>query len=138
MNKMQISFIKKSLFHRIHLNNDTLKYFQKDQQDVLNEAAFPMYNLQSLKAGVTCHCCYSFSTYVSAQTTFCRCCGEIEDAEETIRRHCIEFKLLFPDEPITTAQIYHWCDGQFAKQRVYRVLRKSYQRVGKTKGAQYE
>lgn len=138
MKQIQKLLIKESLFHRIDLTKENLIYFQAPCQDVVNEMSFPTYDCNELKSGVICQGCHSFSTYVQAQTTFCRCCDEIEDAEETIRRHSEEFQLLFPNVPVTTSRIHNWCAGLYSKQRIYRVLRKNYQTVGRTKAAQYE
>ncbi|MGP6139838.1 MULTISPECIES: hypothetical protein [unclassified Jeotgalibaca] len=138
MNKIQKSLIRESLYHRIDLTKENLVYFQMSRPDMVKEMSFPTYDFNELKPGVICQECHSFSTYVQAQTTFCRCCGEIEDAEETIKRHSEEFQMLFPDIPVTTSRIHNWCDGLYSKQRIYRVLRKNYHTIGRTKAAQYE
>ena len=138
MNKMKQSRVKQSLLHRVELTQDNFAFFQISPNDLLRETIFPGYDFHVLRPGVVCQECHSFNIYVEAQTTFCESCGGIEDAEETIKRHSEEFQLLFPEVPLTTAHIHQWCDGAVSKQRIYRVLRKNYQAVGKTKAVQYE
>lgn len=138
MNKMRQSLIKETLLHRVELTKGDFAFFQIQPADGVEETLIQSYDFHILRPGVVCRSCRSFNTYVEAQTTFCEICGEVEDAKETIRRHSEEFRLLFPDVPMTTARIYQWCNGMFAKQRIYRVLSKHYQTVGKTKTAQYE
>lgn len=138
MNNYKKSRIRESLMHRVELTQENFAFFQIAPNDLLQETILPVYDFHILRPGVVCQECYSFNTYVEAQTTFCESCGGIEDAEETIKRHSEEFLLLFPEVPLTTARIYQWCDGLFSKQRIYRVLRKNYLKVGKTKAVQYQ
>lgn len=138
MNKMKQSRVKESLLHRVELTQENFAFFQIAPDNLIRETIFPGYDFHVLRPGVVCHECHSFNTHVEAQTTFCESCGGIEDAEDTIKRHCEEFQMLFPEVPLTTARIHQWCDGSFSKQRIYRVLRKNYQAVGKTKAVQYQ
>jgi hypothetical protein len=55
---------------------------------------------------------------------------------KTIAHNIEEFRLLFPDEKLTTPRMAEWC-GMVNKDRVYRVLRKNYRAVGKGYGRNY-
>jgi len=54
-----------------------------------------------------------------------------------MKRNIEEFHLLFPEEPITTNKVYDWCNKEYSKKRIRRLLKKEYKPMGLKNGTYY-
>lgn len=87
---------------------------------------FPTYTFASLRKGVSCRRCHSFSLQNNREICVCLKCGHEEKITKAISRTVNEFQLLFPDMKITKKEIYHWCGAIYPEQRIKRVLGKEF------------
>ena len=87
----------------------------------------PIYQLGQLKKGILCPICFSLSHTTTRQNYLCTACGHKETITTAIERSIKEFKLLFPDNLMTTSQIYEWCGKNYSKERIRIILKKNYQ-----------
>lgn len=98
----------------------------------------PTYKYQQLQKGITCLKCASFHMMIEKYSCICRRCKNTETVSEAILRSVKEFKILFPDEKITTNTIYDWCNEMVSKRRISRVLSIHFKIVGVRQWAYYE
>ncbi|MFD2705895.1 nuclease-related domain-containing protein [Salibacterium lacus] len=89
----------------------------------------PFYTFQELKKGIRCPSCSSF-LQLSKQTLVCSACGKKESLEKGVVRNIGEWKLLFPEVPLTSSGVHEWCGLNIDKRRIRRVLHKHHTRVG--------
>lgn len=79
----------------------------------------PYFEKELLKKGVTCFYCGSFiRCFTKNRVCICQHCSKEESISQTIIRHAQEYNRLFPDQKITTAAIWEWCDTQLSISRV--------------------
>ncbi|WP_035051326.1 nuclease-related domain-containing protein [Carnobacterium pleistocenium] len=88
----------------------------------------PNYDFDQLKKGILCPVCFSASYRDTRQTYFCAVCAHKETITSAIERSILEFRLLFPDSPITTNRIYQWCGASYSKERIRLILKMTYRR----------
>ncbi|MBD8067581.1 nuclease-related domain-containing protein [Bacillus sp. PS06] len=98
----------------------------------------PTYEFNHLKLGLTCNNCYSFSISVFDRQIVCNDCETNEAVELAVLRSVSEFKLLFPNQKITTSVIHKWCKIIQSKKRIQRILTKHLKRIGNGRYASYE
>ncbi|MFC7685264.1 nuclease-related domain-containing protein [Ureibacillus sp. GCM10028918] len=91
---------------------------------------FPSYEYQSLRKGITCGTCHSFSVIIQRHKCICTNCKYEEKVIAAVLRSVEEFKLLFPNEKITTNKISEWCKIVDFKKRIHRILDNHYTKVG--------
>ena len=84
----------------------------------------PSYDYDQLRKGITCQKCDSFAISVEGQKCVCKECGHTEDSAAALMRNVEEFKLLFPNQKITTNIIHDSCKVVKSKKRIQRFLRK--------------
>ncbi|MGY4688573.1 nuclease-related domain-containing protein [Salibacterium sp. K-3] len=89
----------------------------------------PEYTFQQLKKGVRCRECSSFLK-LSQRTLVCPSCSRSESLEMGVMRNVEEWKLLFPEEPLTTNMVHEWCGLEIDKKRIARILSKHHTRFG--------
>ncbi|MCF6409787.1 nuclease-related domain-containing protein [Pseudalkalibacillus salsuginis] len=97
----------------------------------------PDYRYEQLKKGIYCPSCFGFYQQNTRLYFFCAKCGEKEDYETAVLRSVQEFKLLFPDDKITTNQIHEWCKITKEKKSTRKILYKNYKQVGHGKSSYY-
>lgn len=97
----------------------------------------PKYHYDQLQKGVYCKTCFSYFVSVKNKYFVCGKCGELEKINLGILRNVQEYKLLFPDQKITTQAIYDWCKVDLSKKTFYRILKKNYTSCGNTKDTYY-
>lgn len=85
------------------------------------------YQLGQLKKGILCPTCFSLSHTTTRQNYLCTACGHKKTITTEIERSTKELKLLFPDNLMTTNQIYDWCGKNYSKERIRIILKKNYQ-----------
>ncbi|WP_188655466.1 nuclease-related domain-containing protein [Pontibacillus salipaludis] len=86
----------------------------------------PTYAFDSLKKGINCLECFSFSIQVQGHHCLCGSCGAIEAYGDAVLRSVDEFKLLFPEEKLKTQLVYEWCGKLGSDKRIRRVLQKHF------------
>ena len=98
----------------------------------------PSYDYDQLRKGITCLQCNSFSISVEGQKCVCKECEHEEMVPTAVMRSVEEFKLLFPNQKITTNVIYDWCKVVKSKKRIKRILEKNFIIVGVHRWAFYQ
>jgi hypothetical protein len=91
-----------------------------------------------MKKGLTCCKCDSFSVTIVGKKLICGDCGCEELVTVSVMRNVEEFKLLFPEQKITTNVIHEWCGVVDSRKRISRVLRKNLKIIGLGQWAFYE
>lgn len=97
----------------------------------------PSYSFEKLKKGIFCRTCNTLLTGFNGKTVSCDSCKEKEAIELAIVREVEEYKLLFPNEKITTNSISTWCSNIVSKKTVHRILTKNFQINGHGKYSFY-
>lgn len=90
----------------------------------------PSFDYDQLQKGITCQKCNSFSISVEGQKCVCKECGHEEMVPAAVMRSVEEFKLLFPNQKITTNVIHEWCKVVKSKKRIKRILEKNFKIAG--------
>jgi len=98
----------------------------------------PSYEYEHLKKGITCEKCNSISVSVARTKCFCGECGHQEEVAAAVMRSVKEFKLLFPNQKITTNIIHEWCQVVKFKKTIRKILSKNYDIKGVHQWAFYE
>ena len=98
----------------------------------------PSYSFNGLRKGMMCKKCYSLSTSVDGLFCVCDVCGYRERVSTAVVRSVQEFKMLFPNERITTKVIYEWCRIVDSKKRISRILKANFDLVGVRQWSYYE
>lgn len=98
----------------------------------------PPYRFDSLRKGVYCKLCDSFSIFVHGKNCVCGDCGHVELVEAAVLRSVEELRLLFPGMRITSNLVYEWCVVIESKKRIQRVLERHYKIVGVHQWSFYE
>ncbi|MFC4322337.1 nuclease-related domain-containing protein [Litchfieldia salsa] len=99
---------------------------------------FPTYEYQQLKKGITCNVCYSISTSILGKQALCTNCGNKEKVDSAIIRSTQEFKLLFPDQKVTSSKIHEWCKIIESQKKINRTLNKHLTKIGDCKWTRYK
>lgn len=123
------------------LNNGHKKLAQKliSLHQMKNPFTFlPKYNYNQLEKGFFCKICKSPLISIKNNDFVCGKCGGHEKIELAILRNVEEFKLLYPDQRITTQSIYDWCKVDLNKRTFCRVLKKNYTTFGNTRDTYYK
>jgi len=98
----------------------------------------PAYDYQQLRKGITCAACNSLNLNILHKKCICKLCGYVEDIDSATMRAVKEFKLLFPNEKVTTSKIYEWCDIITSKKRIQRILKNNFKLVDVLRWGYYE
>ncbi|MDY0404846.1 nuclease-related domain-containing protein [Virgibacillus sp. 179-BFC.A HS] len=98
----------------------------------------PSYDIHKLRKGITCLKCESFSVKVEKRKCVCGECGYKESVTNAVMRSVREFKILFPDEKVTTNSIAAWCKVVEAKQTIRRILAANFNVKGEKQWTYYE
>jgi hypothetical protein len=98
----------------------------------------PTYSYETIKKGLTCCKCESFSVSVQGKKLVCSKCGCEEMVTVAVMRNVEEFKLLFPERKITTNIIHEWCGVVGSRKRISRILGKNLKITGLGQWAFYE
>lgn len=95
------------------------------------------YTFDELEKGVKCTSCGLFMSLINKNNLKCSC-GSIEKTEFAILRSVEEYKILFPEEKITTKSIHMFCNILNSKRSIQKILSKYYQLNGFGKTSYYE
>ncbi|MBU9723385.1 MULTISPECIES: nuclease-related domain-containing protein [Bacillaceae] len=114
--------------HQMHLANQILSLHvnQSPYKDL------PDYSFEILEKGLVCGKCGTFFAPPGKlqRTLLCHKCGCEESVENAILRCIEEYRLLFPNDRITTKRIQEWCRVITCERRIRRSLNKYFQRIG--------
>ena len=97
----------------------------------------PSYNYEELEKGILCRCCNSFFGRKSRSKVICNICGRIENIDSAVLRSIEDFRLLFPEEKITTPTIKDWCKIIDSSKMLRRILKENFKPVGNRKPTYY-
>ncbi len=97
----------------------------------------PKYSYDQMELGITCSQCQSFCVQSCRAKITCPYCHFSEFVEPAVLRSIEEFKLLYPEMPITTNRIYDWCKVVKSKKTIRRVLLKNYYLEGHGRSSRF-
>ena len=69
----------------------------------------PEYHYENMKKGVPCTACGTLKDTFRGRHQICDECGKKININEAIRTGISDFRILFPDDKITTSRITDWC-----------------------------
>ncbi|MBX9971738.1 nuclease-related domain-containing protein [Cytobacillus firmus] len=95
------------------------------------------YTFEELEKGIKCSSCGLFMSLLNKNNLKCSC-GSIERTEFAILRSVEDYKILFPQEKITTKSIHMFCNIFNSKRSIQKILSKHYQLNGFGKTSYYE
>jgi len=97
----------------------------------------PKYDYRQLRKGITCAKCHSFSVTLESRKLVCHECKE-ELVADAVIRSVNEFRILFPNERITTNIIHEWCQIIPSQKRIRRIISSNFNKVGEHRWSYYE
>lgn len=100
-------------------------------------ARVPVYEYGELRKGVLCTECGTIVRDYSWPRLTCTKCGLEEKADEAILRSVAEFRLLFPNQFVTTNIIYEWCGFLLPKKLIRRTLMRNFQKLSRGQWTYY-
>lgn len=100
-------------------------------------SSVPEYRWEGLRKGIWCRGCGVLYEHANKKTLVCKICGRIENYTEAIIRASKEYKLLFPEDKITTNIIHEWCEVIQNKKTIKKALSSHYDRKGHNVSTHY-
>lgn len=89
----------------------------------------PEYRYDQLIKGIPCTACGAlFGTFIGHRQS-CANCGKKVNVKNAIKTGISDFRLLFPNERVTSARMTGWC-GTGRRDRIFRVLRDEFTAKG--------
>ncbi|MGD7022580.1 nuclease-related domain-containing protein [Rossellomorea vietnamensis] len=107
-------FMKKFQNRSLKLNKFDLKLAEKLCSHHIEESPYlrlPHCSFENLRKGILCTRCHGFYEASLGKSLVCKSCGGSELKSPAILRTVEEFKLLFPDEKVTTKRVQIMCGG---------------------------
>lgn len=98
----------------------------------------PAYEFELLRKGIICGSCGGSMDSYGRNKSICSHCGQTENIESTVLRMVRDFKLLFPENKITTKEIYQWIGGISSKKALSRILKENLSYQGDFNRRYYE
>lgn len=98
----------------------------------------PPYHYEQLHKGIVCPKCNSLSMNIGRLKAICGKCGYEESIAEAVIRSTREFRLLFPEEKITSNIIQDWCRDIKSKKTISNILGQHFRTAGKNRWIYYE
>lgn len=89
----------------------------------------PEYRYDQLTKGIPCTACGALLETFSGHRQSCAKCGKRVNVKNAIKTSISDFRLLFPNEPVTSARMTDWF-GIGRRDRIFRVLREEYATKG--------
>lgn len=96
----------------------------------------PEYHYEQLRKGMPCPECGSLAETFKGHFQTCSNCGQRMNVKAIIRTSIEDFRILFPEEKITSGRMLDWC-GSGDQDRIYRVLKADRSYIGKNRGRYY-
>src|SRR5699024_7455196 len=85
----------------------------------------PKYKLAELKRGVFCQRCYTELKRDGMQRYICIRCQHKYNLDDIVLSSVKQYHILFPEQKITTNNIFNRCGNLISKQVIRRVLNKN-------------
>lgn len=82
----------------------------------------PDYCYENLKKGIPCTTCGALLETFSGHRQSCANCGKKVNVRNAIKTSISDFRLLFPNEPVTSSRLADWC-GIGRRDRIFRILK---------------
>ena len=126
-------FIKKLQKRNLRASKEDIRLaekllsFHKESSDF---SRLPEYRFEDLRKGILCAGCLRYYQDLDNTTLVCSFCGHKERCHDAVLRTADEFKLLFPNERLTTNSIFEMCEIIKNKRTVRRILSKKYRKIG--------
>ncbi|WP_404430026.1 nuclease-related domain-containing protein [Sutcliffiella horikoshii] len=98
----------------------------------------PEYSYDQVGKGLVCASCSSLSVIVEGRSARCVRCHRVETLEEIVLRHVGEFRMLFPDRPVSTKNIHEWCRQIKSPKTIRRILDKHMNNKGSNRWSYFE
>ncbi|KPB04531.1 nuclease-related domain-containing protein [Bacillus sp. CHD6a] len=98
----------------------------------------PDYSYDQVRKGLVCAGCASLSVYVEGRSARCVRCHKVETLEEIVLRHVREFRMLFPEKPVSTKSIHEWGKGIGSQKTIKRILDKHFEIKGSNRWSYFE
>ncbi|MBY0122792.1 nuclease-related domain-containing protein [Bacillus sp. S/N-304-OC-R1] len=133
LNKVDSTFTKLAQWHKKLADQLISLHINENPYTLL-----PPYEYEQLKKGVICKVCGSFSFTIQGYYCHCGDCDQKELISAAILRSVREYRILFPDEKVSTNIIYDWCGGIKEKRTMRRILLKNFDRIGTKQWTYYE
>jgi hypothetical protein len=92
-------------------------------------ARLPEYSFDGIQKGILCPHCHIFYKADLGKSLFCNRCGESELKSSAILRTIEEFRLLFPNEKLTTTKIQAMCAIINLRKTIRKVLDENFTKV---------
>lgn len=96
----------------------------------------PKYRYDELRKGMVCPGCGEFYAEFK-RVLCCGFCGGKECSSDAILRSVEEFRLLFPDEKVTSNRILDWCGIAKDQRTIRKILLKNYTLIGYGQSSYY-
>lgn len=125
-------FIKKLNSSQSEVHEDHIKIAERLLSLHIDENPYqqlPPYHYHQLRKGMYCASCHSFAISIKGKMSTCTSCGNKELVESAVLRNVKEFKLLFPNEKVTTSKMYAWCHMIVSRRRILRILKKNFKSI---------
>lgn len=97
----------------------------------------PEYCYDNLNKGIPCTACSALLETFNGHRQTCANCGKKVNVKNAIKTSISDFRLLFPNEPITSSRMADWC-GIGRRDRIFRILREEFTAKGSGKTRYYE
>ena len=97
----------------------------------------PLYSFEGVRKGVCCANCDSFNLSVGKQIIVCNVCSKKEEVNQAVMRTIWEYRLLFPNNKLTTTVLYKWC-SIISLKTIRRVLCNNFKQTGQNRGIFYD
>lgn len=97
----------------------------------------PKYPIEQLRKGVMCPRCYCLTQTIEGKKCKCSKCGHVESLNSAVLKSVNEFKLLFPDQKVTTNIMYDFCKI-ISKDTLGKILRRNFKILGSHQWTYYE
>jgi Nuclease-related domain len=98
----------------------------------------PAYHEESLRKGITCKACSSFTSTIEGHKLICQACEYQEAFADAVIRTVKEIQLLLPKTKITTNLIYDWCKVEVPKRRIEKILKKNMEHIKNNRWSYFE
>ncbi|MGM0845520.1 MAG: nuclease-related domain-containing protein [Bacillota bacterium] len=134
-------FLTKLQSRSLKVNKGDLKLAEKLQSLHIEESPYsrlPEYHFDDLQKGILCPHCDVFYKPCPSKSLFCNICGESECKGSAILRTIEEFRLLFPNEKLTTNKIQAMCGIITLKKTIRKVLGENFTKVSAKNYTYYE
>ncbi len=97
----------------------------------------PNFQYNQIKKGLRCLECGGLPMKIEGRKAVCLQCHGNEHIHEAILRNIHEFRLLFPDEKLTTNLVYDWCGEVYSKKSIQRLLENHFSKIGSKQWTYY-